>query len=61
MVKEYRKKWRKTEPVRVPDPSENVEDVLAAELGAEPVELVEWISFRIKAITGTTPKRRHYS
>lgn len=55
MVKEYRKKWRKAEPVRIPDPIESVEDVLAAELGAEPVELVEWIGFRIASIKSQGP------
>ena len=58
MVKEYRKKWRRDEPIRVPDPIENVVAALEEELGAEPVELVEWISFRIKAVSKHSPEAK---
>jgi hypothetical protein len=57
MVKEYRKQWRRAEPVRVPDPLEpSVEEVVAVledELGATPADadaLVEWIRLRIASI-----------
>ena len=46
------------EPIRVPDPIENVVAALEEELGAEPVELVEWISFRIKAVSKHSPEAK---
>lgn len=53
-VKEYRRFWRGSDLVGVPTP-QNVEDVVAEELGAvavEPEELVEFIQARINAMKG---------
>ena len=50
MVKDHRAKWRKEEAIQVPDPLDAVVVALERELGASPVDLAEFIAFRIKQI-----------
>ena len=50
MVKEYRKTWRRSEPIRVPDPLDPVALALEEELGASGVDLIEFVAFRMAAV-----------
>jgi hypothetical protein len=50
MVKEYRKTWRRSEPIQVPDPLDPVALALEEELGASGVDLIEFVAFRMAAV-----------